>query len=86
MGKTLQKKIEDRSIKLFSSEKKQKAGTNARSKTGKNLFRELQNEKNNIDNLSIDQKLSSTQIYLREIKECEAILSKQSNSGCAVIS
>jgi hypothetical protein len=78
MGKTLHNKIEDRSIKLFFSEKKQKTGKNARSKTRENLFRELQNGKTNIEDLSIDQKLCSTQIYLREIKECEAILSKQS--------
>jgi len=78
MGKTLHKKIEDRSIRPFSSEKKQKAGSKARSRTGKNLFRELPNEKTDIEGLSIDQKLCSTQIYLREIKECEAILSKQS--------
>ncbi len=78
MGKTLHIKIEDRSIRPFSPEKKQRASANARSKTMGNLFRELQNEKTDIKDLSIDQKLCSTQIYLREIKECEAILSKQS--------
>lgn len=78
MGKTIHKKIEDRSIKLFSSEKKQKMGVNTRPKTGKSLFRNLQNKKTDIEDLSIDQKLCSTQIYLKEIKECEAIVSKQS--------
>jgi hypothetical protein len=78
MDKTLHKKTENHSIKLFSSKKKQKAGTNARSKTGENLFRELQSGKTDIEDFSIDQKLCSIQIYLKEIKECEAILSKQS--------
>ncbi len=78
MGKTIHKKIEDRSLRLFPSEKKQKMGENIRPKNGKDSFRRTLTGKINLDDFSIDQKLCSTQIYLKEIKECEAILSKQS--------
>ncbi|GEM_PF-3135957 len=78
MGKTLHKKIEDRSIKFFPLEKKQKMGVSLRPKNWGNYFRDSQNEKTDVENLLIDQKLCSTQIYLKEIKECDTILSKQS--------
>jgi hypothetical protein len=78
MGKTLHKKIEDRSIKFFPLEKKLKMGVNLRPQNKGNYFRDSQNEKTDVENLLIDQKLCSTQIYLKEIKECDAILSKQS--------
>ncbi len=78
MGKTIHKKIEDYSIRLFPSEKKRKMGVNTRPKIVKNSFCEALTEKTNIEDFSIDQKLCSAQIYLKEIKECESILSKQS--------